>query len=253
MSGASLLLAIFSISNPLCCADDASIAVVSKNLAMGHGYLQTINYWGSGTDYLGQLFDPGITTGAPSVLSVAAGIYLFGLNPAIPGIMHVILYAILLSFLAFRIKAVVGKNTAGLVLAIYILLLTASSAYHFEHWYAQLGESLAILLFILGVAILTTCAQDFVVYFFAGVLLGLAILTKQLVVIYVVAICLFLLIEIVCCNHLKTVRQLKLLSIFFAALTTPLLFFELWKFSKLGLDGYAANLMQFIDFTRQED
>lgn len=244
-------LAIFAFANPLCCADDASIAVVSKNLALGLGYLQTVNYWGSGADYLGQLFDPGISTGAPSVLSVALGIYLFGVNSAVPGLVHVVIYAFLLTVFAFRIKAVVGKNTAGYMLTVYILLLIASSAYHFEQWYAQLGESLAILLVILGITILLSCASGFVMYFFVGALLGLAILTKQLVAIYVVALFLSLFIELAYRNQLNIVRELKLYSIFLFGLTTPLICFELWKLSKLGLDGWIANLMQFIEFSRQ--
>ena len=46
----ALFVAVLAVASPLCCADDASIAVVSKNLAYGLAYLSTVNYWGSGAD-----------------------------------------------------------------------------------------------------------------------------------------------------------------------------------------------------------
>jgi hypothetical protein len=246
-----LYATIFATSNPLCCADDASIAVVSKNLASGLGYLSTVNYWGSGSDYYGALFDPGISTGVTSVIPVAIAIYLFGPLAAIPGLVHIALSSMFLAAFLSKLRTASGKVAAGGILALFVILTAVTSAYHFEHWYAQLGEVPAAMLVILGAAVLAFSVPGYRAYLFAGLLMGCAVLTKHLAILYVVGSFLVILVELIFSSRPERVNRFRWALIFSIGVCVPIVFFESWKLVVLGIDGWVENWQRFSVFMLQ--
>ena len=246
-----LYAATFATSNPLCCADDAYFAVVSKNLASGLGYLSTINVRGNDFDYGGVLFDPGISTGAPSILPVAIVIYLFGPLAPVPGLVHIALYAVLVAAMAFKVRAVSGKVVAGGILTLFVLLIVSTSAYHFEQWYAQLGEVLAAMLVIMGAAVLGMSPSGYRAYFIAGLFMGGAVLTKQLAALYFAGAYLVILYRVLRAPCTKRAFEFKFSLIFFIGGCVPILSFELWKMSVLSLASWLENWQIFYHLLLQ--
>src|SRR5687767_14443995 len=65
-------------TNGLCCADDSAIAIVAKNLALGHGYATSLQH--RGTPGL-HAFDFGISTGPALIVPASVLIRVFGNQP----------------------------------------------------------------------------------------------------------------------------------------------------------------------------
>jgi len=120
----------YGLIDPLCCADDASFAVVSKNLASGHGYLLTLKYFGP--DFSGSLFDPELGTGPSSIIPVALAILIFGPMAWVPGITHVAMSVAL--FVAALLAMRSSQISSALMTTAFVLLATATSVFHFEQW-----------------------------------------------------------------------------------------------------------------------
>ncbi|WP_141650408.1 hypothetical protein [Legionella massiliensis] len=244
-----LFLIKFATTSPLCCADDAYIAAVSKNLAQGHGYLSTNNSWvQKNFPEKGVLFDPGISTGAPSILSVAIGIYLFGPHPSIPGYVHISLYAVIFMFLLSNIARTTNRTVAGLIFIIFILLIFSTGHKHFEHWFAQLGEILSILLIFTGISVLSFSSPSPTHYFAAGFLIGAAILTKLIIVFYAAAISLIILFQFFQERSFHSIRDSQISISFFIGIAAPIVCFELWKLCILHTDGWVTNWKEMINF-----
>ncbi|MFC1665293.1 hypothetical protein ACFL17_06660 [Pseudomonadota bacterium] len=247
-----VFVATLAVSNPLCCADDASIAIVSKNLASGLGYFSMVNYWGAGADYMGMLFDPAISTGAASVLPVALGIFLFGPSAAVPGLVHVAMYTSLISSFILILYSLTGKTVTGSILIGFVLLILSTGAYHFEQWHAQLGEVLAALLIILGAALLSLKKPGYKVYFVAGLLIGASILAKLLAALYVGMVILVLIVALFREPQSSKLFRFQILVIFFVGTCVPITLFELWKLFSFGFDGWLANWSHFLKFVMDE-
>lgn len=238
----------FALTNPLCCADDASIAVVSKNLASGLGYLQTVNYWGGDFDYHGALFDPGISTGIASVLPVSIAMYVFGALPSIPGLVHLALYTVIVLLTFYKLKCIYGRQIAGGILMVFVFLILSTSPKHFEQWYAQLGEVLAALLLIIGTAVLCLDRPSFKSYSICGLLMGGAFLSKNLAALYVACAAMFVLSQLVIRKGPERALWFRLNLAFFLGCFAPVLIFEFWKMTTLGLDGWLENWHKFQQF-----
>ncbi|NIA03463.1 MAG: hypothetical protein GWP12_02875 [Nitrospirae bacterium] len=135
-----------TINKSLCCFDDSSFAVVSKNLASGDGYLLTLDY--GNVDHSGRLFHPALGTGPSAILVGAAAIKVFGAKPWAPGLMLVLFNALVLSFCIAVISRRLGIARASSYICLVALASIAVTTQHHEQWFAFFGEvqSLALVL-----------------------------------------------------------------------------------------------------------
>ncbi len=86
------------LARGLCCYDDASFAVVSRNLAEGRGYSLPFRFQGTDAFVLHK-FEALTGTGPTSIIPVAGAIWLFGAQGWVPGGTHVVLELSLLALL----------------------------------------------------------------------------------------------------------------------------------------------------------
>jgi hypothetical protein len=243
-------LVSYGLINPLCCADDASFAVVAKNFASGHGYLLTLKYFGP--DFSGSLFDPELGTGPSSIIPVALAILVFGPMAWVPGITHVAMSVAL--FVAALLAMRSSQISPALMTIAFVLLATATSAFHFEQWYSQLGEVLAALLLCLGVAFWAKNGRGASASALLGFCFGLAILSKHIAVLYISGPLLFFALQLATGRLLEAPRKecLKDLAVFLVGTAVPVVLFELWKVGVLGFPGWLSNWKQFIAFIQYQ-
>ena len=139
-------------SRGICCADDAFFAEVAKNLAIGLGYSTTtqpneLNYWI-------YLFDPTVTTGSILILPTAFLIKLVGNTYWAPGLVMVSFWSILLLIIG-RFANKFSSNKANVIIATFFFLFLSYFLliYHYEQWYALLGEIPSALFIILAIMV----------------------------------------------------------------------------------------------------
>ena len=227
-------------SNGLCCADDSYIAVVSKNLASGLGYTNSVSY---DNNFGLRDFDPGISTGPTLVMPAAVLIALVGNLPWVPGFVTATASLALLIAIWFLLRARAGTAGASSYLAVLVALLYFLTAgIHFEHWYALLGEIPSALLCVTGAAVFAsvTTRRGIVA---AGLLLGLAFLTKTLAALGSLPFVVVLTWIVLGHRDRTSVEDL------FAGLTaflTPFLVFESWKLGVLGGNAYLQNQKDLV-------
>jgi hypothetical protein len=246
------LLTLFAVRLPLCCADDASFAVVSKNLASGYGYLLTLGYFTP--DFSGSLFDAYLGTGPTSILPVALAIRIFGDGPSVPGLVQVSFIAALLFATHVLLRRGLGPKSASGTLVVLVLLCTAVSVYHLEQWHAQLGEVPAALLVVLGMVSATFVDSRPRAALLCGAALGCAVLAKHLAAIYLLCPVLFVVLDRlhVGIHRRSPPQELWWLLWLWVATAVPIAAFELWKWSELGTLGWREHWMQFGDFLRHQ-
>jgi hypothetical protein len=147
-AGFVIFCAGLSVSAGLCCADDGHRAVVAKNVVLGLGYATALPEAIDGTNSAPVRFDPGINTGPPFILPCAALLKLFGIRDTIPGLTSVALWASAFTLLLVRVSRRV--DGAGLLMgtSVFCFSVLAVSPFHFEHWYAYLGEIFAAALWV---------------------------------------------------------------------------------------------------------
>ena len=251
---AIVLLSFVSVSSALviargvCCADDGAFALLAKNLAWGSGYASSIG-WHSSTFPL-TLFDSSVQTTGPTLIFPAAlAIRVFGNQYWVPGAVQILVWLILLFGIYRALSLVATQSRVSAMMAVFLILVYAASARHFEQWWALLGEVPAILLIMLGFAVWAVEPLSTRHTLGASLLIGLAVTTKLLTLVYV-GVFIFS-VSIWHWSHTgaraprRALRQLFSVSVL---CLLPLAGFEFWKFSVLGADGYVNNIREFIDY-----
>ncbi|WP_146192346.1 hypothetical protein [Cellulomonas sp. WB94] len=235
----------YVFSNGLCCADDSSIAVAAKNLALGYGYTTSVPYLGGGGM---RAFDPLLSTGPTLVLPAAAIIKLFGPSPWAPGLATAIVTTLLLALIGVVIARHVSRVRAlGYLAAMVAVQYTTTAGARFVQWYSLLGEVPAAMLTVLGAALLAWGGgrrRSLVTSFLA---FGLAVMAKTLALLGVVPAVVWLLWLLVRRSGLRT-RNWTDIAIAATSFSLPIIAFECWKLSTLGMTGYVANLRDFRHF-----
>lgn len=246
------VLVQFAVNRPLCCADDASFAVVSKNLANGLGYLLTLKYYAP--DFSGSFFDPQMGTGPTSIVPVAVAIWMFGADPAVPGLAHIALSVVLLAIVVFFSLRGSKPGSRSVVLILFVLLAAGTSAYHLEQWYAQLGEVLAALLICAGASVWAFGRREVLASVLCGAAFGLAVLSKHLAVLYFIGPALVLAgLVLRQRGDPEALRRTILhLLAFGAAAAAPIAAAELWKAATLGTGGWLQNWKEFLEFLKHQ-
>lgn len=248
-----LFFSILAMGHPLCCADDSSFAVVSKNVAHGLGYALTLNY--RGPEYAPHLFDPALGTGPTLILSAAGMIKLFGATPWAPGEATVLLCAFFLFGIGTQLKHILGAKGASVALTAFLTLATLSTAYDYHYWSAELGEAPATLAIILGYLLWANRSQTKRHIFFAGFLLALSFLTKELSALYVVALFLFAFFRSTALSMRSVEARHEWIQLFYliVGMTLPVLAFETYRLISLGsLHAYIQNWSDHLDFVSSQ-
>lgn len=245
-----LLCLGFVFSKGICCGDDAKHAEVAKNLSLGLGYASTTQE--ALLSYSVKLFDPRIGVGPSIILPAAVFIRVFGNTTWAPGFAFILLTFVILLIIGYLIRYILGSSkiiTLGIFLffSLSYLLFT----YHFEQWYALLGEIPAALLIILAVQLFVIFQNKFS-HFFVGIIFSLACNAK-LISFIGFFIFLLLLNLIFIFNDVKNKqsfgKQVQKLFWVMLGFITPFITFEIWKLFSLGsLDyfSYWANYKNYI-------
>lgn len=237
-----VLLAGLVLTHGLCCYDDAAHAIVAKSLAQGGGYTYTL-YSAANGEFEKRTFDPRMGTGPTSILPVALAIRLAGPGPTVPGFTQVAVQLTLLAAIGLTLLRSRNCERVAAFLALTLGLIVSVSGFHFEHWYALLGETVATLLVVAGCAVWTLSERRVRAAAVTGLLLGLAVLAKQQAGLFVASFLAFALV-----TRLRRLperplqaedaRALAALAAFGAG---PFLLFETWRFAALGLPGFTEN------------
>lgn len=237
------------LQNGLCCYDDVGYALVAKNIAAGIGYATTMSYIGS--NYAISHFDYALGQGPVGILPTALAFRLFGVNPFIPGIVQILFECILLCLIAWRILKEYSLPRTALFLFSSLLLITLISGNSFEHWHTMLGESLAALFIMLAFAFLLRSDRLPASPIYAGLCLGLSVLTKEIAAIFVITFSIYSIaksFENSFTHDQQQKNPWKSLFYFAVAGITPFIAFETWRFATLGRVGYFRNWNQHIHF-----
>lgn len=234
----------YTFSNGLCCADDAFMAVAAKNLAVGAGYASSVSPGGQGL----RLFDPGLSTGPTLVLPAAAVIRVFGVTPWAPGLATALVTTALLLMIALVLGRRVGPlRTVSYLAVMLTLMYTLTAGARFANWYSLLGEVPAALLTILGVALFAWRSGKKRQVAWSFLVLGLAFETKNLAFLGMVPMAIWLLVPIIQSRG-RNARQWTELGVGAAFFSLPVILFEVWKLSLLGINGYFANWQELARF-----
>jgi hypothetical protein len=233
-----------ALTDGLCCGDDAAIALAAKNVAEGRGYSLPLNFIGESGHFP---LHPGISTGSTLVLPAAALIWFSGPQVWAPSLVSSLMSLGLLALLACMVARAYDAKTAAryaIVLLLMMYALTATAGL-FVHWYALLGEMVAILL--LASAAWVASSEEggrLRSALIAGLLAGLAVNSKLLALLGGLSIGGFYALRVV----RGEAGAFKQGVVYTAGLVLPALCFEAYRLFALGLDGYGAWLHGMRDF-----
>lgn len=249
-------LLINAFNRGTCCFDDASFAVVSKNLAAGDGYLLSLDY--GNQDHRGSLFHPALGTGPSTIILGAVAIHFFGNAPWIPGMVLIIFNTALTCLSIMLISRRSGHARACAFTAVTTLLAISTTTMHHEQWFAFLGELQSYLLAYTAFVVAAYCHPRIGTFFASGVLLGDSFEAKELSAIYVIPLGSMMLYMAVRSSIVKrrstqeTRRWLTLLSAAAIGTLIPIVLFELYRWHSLGSIGWVTNWDNHIHFIRTQ-
>lgn len=248
----AVMLGTLAIAWGVCRFDDASFAVVSRSIAEGRGYKITLNY--NGNDFRPQLFPPALGEGPVSILPVALAIYLFGVQPWVPGLTHVLIAVTLLAgFTALAVRSGASSRAPSLLLLFWVLVFFMSSR-HFGYWFTQIGEPIAALFVLCGYAAWVMESRRVMAAALSGFFLGFAVLTKEMAGLYVMSIvtAVFVARVLELRNRPLNVGDARTAMALVACGTLPFLMFELWRLGTLGPGGWLQNWEAHVAFIREQ-
>jgi hypothetical protein len=247
-----LLFTFFSIglvfSRGLCCGDDAYHSVVAKNLANGNGYSSSIQEGKS--QYKLTEFDTRIGVGPTIILPAAFMIKIFGNQYWVPGLTVVLFWGLELFSIGFLLnKFVKGKFDLVVAIITFFYFCYTLMAYHFEQWFALLGEIPAALLIILSVLVYFQ-KDSKVNQIFAGLLFSLAIQAKLVtLLLFLTLLLILMLFQFWKKNKLKIklLDYFSSLSIIGFGFLIPLVILEFWKLISLRFSNYIFNWSKYVN------
>lgn len=248
IAGFATLVFGYALTNGLCCADDASIAVAAKNLAEGVGYASSVAYFGPSQV---SLFDAPISTGPTLVLPAALLIRLVGNTPWAPGVAAATVSFAVLFVLLLVLRRTFGTTRALVFVSVFLTLSYAASAGpSFVQWYGLLGEIPAALLTILATVLLARAQVSARLAVVAGVLLGAAMDAKTLAILAGVPVAVLFAARCLARRRTSPGRWFTRPLLVSVGYALPLVIFELWKLVVLGWQGYQENVKQWWHFFR---
>lgn len=245
------LLAPLILSMGVCCYDDASFAVIAKNLAEGNGYTFSLNY--TGPEFSMRPFDPALGTGPSSIIPTAIVIKIFGATPWTPGFSQLALEIIILAISSAYLIRTCQTHKITLWLTAFLGLSILFSGKHNEQWTAMLGEVPAGLFIIAGVLAWSNTELRPRSLAASGLLFSLAVLTKEMVALYIVALIPFFLVRLFRSPETSSTKDKITAILFFsAAFTIPIILFEASRFFTLGPFGFVDNWQSHLAFIHKQ-
>lgn len=204
----------------LCCSDDASFSIVSKNIAQGRGYIYSLNY--DNQPFVEQAFPPQLGTGPVLIGFVALVMHIIGFKVWVPGVASAILNSLFLCLITVGLNRLVGGRRTLIIIISFITCAVLMSPRHVEFWYAQLGEVSAALAAIAGFVWWCGIGRSPINAVIAGVSIALGFLIKELDAIYIAIL--------ICGTVVDAIinRKIKYLILTFIGMAIPLLIFELY-------------------------
>ena len=235
-------------SHGLSCADDAWFAIVAKSLASGLGYATTFPVSGELAHPIP--FNPLTGTGPTLIVPCALAFRLFGKSEVLPGLIAILTWGSLLTFLLARINRRIDAFSFLFGVGVMCAAFVATFAFHSEQWYAFLGEIVATALVILAHWILSSERFNGGWLVLAGLALGLAFQAKFLAVIAATGIILLFVIRGIDAGC-PLGQWLRYFATLLIACLIPTLAFEGYKLFQLGADGYAMNWRELLATTKE--
>jgi hypothetical protein len=126
----------------------------------------------------------------------------------------------------------------------------ASFSFHFEQWYAFLGEIVAAAFLILAHWIISNERFSEKALFLCGLALGCAFQAKLIAVIAATGIVLIFVVRGIHVGF-RPVRLVKYAMALLIGFLIPTLAFEAYKLSQLGGHGYLANWQELLNATKK--
>ena len=189
-------------------------------------------------------FTPWITQGPAIILPVAFAMYVFGTSDIVPAVAAVSLWALLFGLILFILyrqprRWLFAPVTLAIVLGVFGIF-----GLHFEQWTTMLGEVHAALFYVLGIAYLARSKQSIKSNVIAGMLIGLSLTSKFIMILALPGIFLASLLQLK-----SDEKRLLIIFRYFLALgigiALPSLLFELCKVWTLGFTGYVDTIKAF--------
>jgi hypothetical protein len=246
----------FVFSRGVCCADDAHQAEIAKNMASGLGYATTTQ--SSKAHYEPTLFDPKVGTGPVIKLPTALFIKLFGNTYWAPGLVGVFIWASLLLSIGILLHQLFGSEANFMFATLFFLYLSyVFTTYHFEQWYALLGEIPAAFLIILAVLVYLQINSK-KSFFISGILFSLAVYTKFIALLvftsFIIIIAILKLVDHF--SEPKNAIRIIFYELAYICLGFFSVFFimESWKAISLFMAGESINenWQEYLNFVRNK-
>jgi hypothetical protein len=236
-----------SISVGLSCADDAWQANIAQNIAMGKGYTFPWSYSFDESEPLA--FPPWNSCGPAFILPLAFGIRLLPFSEATPGLCTVGLWLLLLLVSGILLRSFLSGRQVFTASVVFVATLLVSFGWHFEQWYASLGEVVAALYLVISIILLSR-SEGRAPIFISGIIFSFALLSK--VIMAFAAPC-FLVLLVArcsqCTSHKEGIYCFLLEGSFFGlGALLPQIGYEMLKMFALGSNGYAENWKLYYDF-----
>ena len=206
------------------------------NAQAAHNLIKAIS---DRTSYNGMsLFDPKIQTGIPVILPVAINFLLFGETFSSGLTVNAVYLIMLLIAIIYYFKTCLKINNLFTFLVILGLYVTPSL---FDFGFGLYGEIPAIFYFILSLIFLHKYQDEskLIYILLSGSFLGLGYLTKTVILITIPAFVLVAILESLFNSPNKIKHLIQSQGIFISGFITPILFFEIFKLSSLGVESYS--------------
>jgi hypothetical protein len=237
-----------NLSHGLCCADDAWFAIIAKSLASGLGYATT--FGASGEIAHPILFNPSTGTGPTLIVPCAIAFKIFGKNDVLPGLTAIFIWDSILTFVVVRISRRVNGLSFLLGISVMCTAFVASFSFHFEQWYAFLGEIVAAAFLILAHWIISNERFAQRLSFLSGLAVGFAFQAKFIAVIAAPGIVLVFIVRGMRAN-LRAAQLVKDVCALLIGFLIPTLTFEAYRLFELGAHGYLANWQELLSATKK--
>jgi len=243
--GAFLLFVASAIaSEGVCCADDGIYATMAKNLAGGLGFSTTLQ--ADNSRFRLMPFDP--QAGGPSVVVPAAVLVkLFGNQYWVPGLAGALLWLACFAGCGLLLWSYLDSAPASVAAGLFFGFVFALFPYHFEHWYALLGEVPASALILLGALMWALSPDEPRRLALVGTALSLAVLSKALALLWLGVI---LGAAGVHGWRSRPARRKWWVApaIMSLGVGVPVGLFEVWKLVALGWNGYCKIQEAAVSF-----
>lgn len=238
-----------------CCFDDASFAVVARNLATGHGYLLSLDY--GNLDHHGSAFPAMLGTGPSTIVPGALLISVLGNRPWVPGFASILCnLALMILVCAAMMRRFDGRRVIAFI-TLFLVSASALTVMHHEQWFAFLGELQSFWLAFAAFTLACCLQPRYRTFLCAGVLLGLSFEAKELAALYVLPFGLVLAVAagMDAWQDRKVAvagRWTLLLVVAAVGSLIPIACFELYRVHSLGVAGWWTNWSEHLLFVQSQ-